>query len=85
MNVAPEIRHDVSLAGHPFVARLSRLMKLGAADLKNLERIVEGERLVKKRKDLVVIGDEYHNLCFVKDGHATATSSCAAASGKSST
>jgi CRP-like cAMP-binding protein len=70
MNVAPEIRHDVSLAGHPFVARLSRLMKLGTAYLKNLERIVESEQQVKKRKDLVVIGDEYHNLCFVKDGHA---------------
>ena len=70
MNVAAEIRHDVSLAQHPFVARLSRFMQLSAADLSSLERILERERLVKKRKDLVVVGDEYRNLCFVKDGYA---------------
>jgi CRP-like cAMP-binding protein len=70
MNVAAEIGHDVSLAGHPFVTRLARLMKLSTADLKSLERIVDSERLVKRRHDLVVIGDEYRNLCFVKDGYA---------------
>jgi CRP-like cAMP-binding protein len=70
MNVAAEIRRDISLAQHPFVARLSRFMQLKAADLRSLERIIESERLVKKRKDLVVVGDEYHNLCFVKDGYA---------------
>src|SRR5262249_41262609 len=70
MNVAAEIRHDVSLAQHPFVARLSRFMQLSAADLSSLERILERERLVKRRKDLVVVGDEYRNLCFVKDGYA---------------
>src|SRR5689334_17500145 len=70
MDVAAELRHDVSLAGHPFVTRLSRLMKLSAADLRNLESIVDSERLVKRRQDLVVIGDEYRNLCFVKDGFA---------------
>ncbi len=69
MDVA-EIDHDVSLAGHPFVARLSRLMKLGATDLRGLERIVDNDRLVKRRHDLVVIGDEYRSLCFVKDGYA---------------
>jgi CRP-like cAMP-binding protein len=45
-------------------------MQLSAADLASLEQILESERLVKKRKDLVVVGDEYRNLCFVKDGHA---------------
>src|SRR5262245_25101174 len=65
-----EIARDVSLAGHPFVARLSRLIKLSAADLRNLERIVESERLVKKRQNLVVLGSAYRNLCFVKDGYA---------------
>jgi len=45
-------------------------MKLSAADLRSLELIIESERLVKKRKDLVVVGYEYRNLCFVKDGHA---------------
>src|SRR5215471_17405182 len=70
MNVADQIGDDTSLAGHPFVARLSRFMQLSAADLRNLERIVESERLIKKRKDLVVLGDAYRNLCFVKDGYA---------------
>src|SRR5262245_40504134 len=70
MDVASQTGHHMSLADHPFVARLSRFMTLGAADLKNLERIIESEQLVKKRKDLVVIGDAYRNLCFVKDGYA---------------
>src|SRR5215475_774113 len=70
MNVAAQIRHDASLAEHPFVTRLSRLMKLSAADLRSLGLIIEGEGLVKKRRDLVVVGSEYRNLCFVKDGYA---------------
>jgi CRP-like cAMP-binding protein len=70
MNASPQNAHDISLAGHPFVARLSRLMKFGADDLKCLERIAEREELVRKRKDLVVVGNEYRNLCFVKDGYA---------------
>ena len=45
-------------------------MQLSAADLRSLELIVEGERIIKKRKDLVVVGDQYRNLCFVKDGYA---------------
>lgn len=61
---------DVSLDHHPFVARLSRLIKLSAADLDALAQIVEGEHMVKKRKDLVVDGDAYRNLCFVRDGYA---------------
>src|SRR6476659_2845546 len=65
-----EIGHDVSLAEHPFVKRLARLMKLSAADLCFLNRTANTERLVKRRHDLVVIGDEYRNLCFVKDGYA---------------
>ena len=70
MNVAAQISPDVSLAGHPFVARLLRLIKLSATDLRSLALILESERLVKKRKDLIVIGYEYRNLCFVKEGYA---------------
>src|SRR5262245_825689 len=70
MNVAAQTGHDISLAEHPFVVRLSRFMRLSAADLASLEQIIESDRLVKKRKDLVVVGDEYRNLCFVKDGYA---------------
>jgi CRP-like cAMP-binding protein len=70
MNVAIQAAPPVSLAEHPFVTRLSRLMELGAADLMSLERIVGSERLTKKRKDLIVAGNEYRNLCFVKNGYA---------------
>ena len=70
MNVAVQIGHDALLAEHPFVARLSRLMELSATDLGSLELIIEDERLVKRRKDLVVAGDQYRELCFVKDGYA---------------
>src|SRR5947207_742023 len=70
MNAAPQHGHDVSLAEHPFATRLARLLKLGAADLSGLELIIESDRIVKKRQDLVVVGDEYRNLCFVRDGHA---------------
>src|ERR1043165_4464509 len=70
MNVAAKVGQQTLLAGHPFVARLSRLIKLSAGDLRSLELIVEGEQLVKKRKDLVVAGDTYRNLCFVRDGYA---------------
>jgi CRP-like cAMP-binding protein len=69
MNVA-EPGHDVSRAEHPFAVRLSRIMELSAADLGILELITQSERLVKKRKDLVVVGNEYRNLCFVRDGYA---------------
>ena len=70
MDIAIQPAPAVSLVEHPFVARLSRLMELGAADLRSLELIVEGERITKKRQDLVVAGYEYRNLCFVRDGHA---------------
>jgi CRP-like cAMP-binding protein len=60
----------VSLDHHPFIARLSRLIKLSAPDLDCLAKIVAGEHTVKKRKDLIVDGDPYRSLCFVKDGYA---------------
>jgi CRP-like cAMP-binding protein len=69
MNVAAQT-HDPSLAEHPFVARLSSFMPLSTTELRSLEQILEGERLVRKRQDLVVVGHEYRNLCFVKDGYA---------------
>jgi CRP-like cAMP-binding protein len=68
MNVAAEI--DVSLAEHPFVARLSCFITLTATDVRNLQNILESARTVKKRQDLVVDGREYRNLCFVRDGYA---------------
>lgn len=58
------------LDDHPFVTRLSAFMKLSFTDLKCLEKIIESEKRINKRRDLVVDGDEYRNLCFVKDGYA---------------
>lgn len=60
----------MSLDKHPFITRLSRFMKLNETDLNCLERIIEGERQIKKRRDLVVDGYEYRSLCFVKEGYA---------------
>jgi CRP-like cAMP-binding protein len=69
MTLAAEITRDMS-AEHPFVTRLSRLMDFSVHDLTSFARIVESERLVKKRQDLVVAGSAYRSLSFVKDGYA---------------
>jgi CRP-like cAMP-binding protein len=60
----------VSLEDHPFVTKLSTFMKLSAGDLKRLGSIFGTEKAIKKRKDLVVDGEEYRNLCLVRDGYA---------------
>src|SRR5271169_1620327 len=65
---APTSRN--ALDQHPFVARLLQLVDLKAADLKDLDAIIDGEILIRKRRDLVVDGYEYRKLCFVKDGYA---------------
>ena len=59
-----------ALDQHPFVARLRQLVELTAADLKSLDEIIDGELLIRKRRDLIVDGYEYRKLCFVKDGYA---------------
>ena len=55
---------------HPFVRRLVQQINLKAADLKCLDDIIDGELLIRKRRDLIVDGYEYRKLCFVKDGYA---------------
>ncbi|MGH6663966.1 MAG: Crp/Fnr family transcriptional regulator [Pseudolabrys sp.] len=59
-----------TLDQHPFVARLSQLVDLRAADLKGLDDIIDGELVIRKRRDLIADGYEYRKLCFVKDGYA---------------
>jgi len=54
----------------PFVARLGRFVDLAPADLSNLHDIIRQELTVRKRRDLVVDGYEFGNLCFVMDGFA---------------
>lgn len=58
------------LEGHPIVKRLSAFMQLPAGDLNHFAKIIEGERSIKKKSELIVDGDEFRNLCFVKDGYA---------------
>jgi CRP-like cAMP-binding protein len=58
------------LRRHPFVLRLQRYIELSDADLGNLWRLVEIERTLRKRRDLVVDGYEYRKLCFVECGFA---------------
>jgi CRP-like cAMP-binding protein len=70
MNIGIPDGRGLSLSEHPFVARLTRLLKLRPADLRGLELIIESEQVIKRLKDLVVIGSEYRSLCFVKDGYA---------------
>jgi len=53
---------------HPFVMRLKRYLNLGKSDLASLDRLIESELTVEKRRDLVVDGYEYRKLCFVADG-----------------
>ena len=53
---------------HPFVMRLRRYMSLGNSDLANLDRLIEGELTIEKRRDLVVDGYEYRKLSFVAEG-----------------
>ena len=59
-----------ALEQHPFVARLLQHITMTAADLKSLDAIIDGELVIRKRRDLIVDGYEYRKLCFVKDGFA---------------
>jgi len=58
------------LRQHPFVLRLQRYIELSDDDLERLWRLVELERSVSKRRDLVVDGYEYRKLCFLERGFA---------------
>jgi CRP-like cAMP-binding protein len=58
------------LRRHPFIVRLERYIALSNDDLECLWRLVEAERTVGKRRDLVVDGYEYRKLCFIESGFA---------------
>lgn len=58
------------LDDHPFVTRLKTFTRLDARALKALEDIIEAERPIKRHKELIVDGEEFRQLCFVKDGYA---------------
>lgn len=67
MSLLEEVRSD-DWTGHPFVARLNQYLALNDADLRSLQRLIEDELIIEKRRDLVVDGYEYRKLCFVADG-----------------
>jgi CRP-like cAMP-binding protein len=56
---------------HPFLARLNHFIELNESDIDSLWRLIETERVVKRRTDLVVDGYVYRKLCFIKEGFAT--------------
>ena len=41
---------------HPFVTRLTQLVDLNAADLKDFYDIIDSELVVRKRRDLIADG-----------------------------
>jgi CRP-like cAMP-binding protein len=59
-----------ALDQHPFVVRLLQYVDIKAAARKGFDAIIDGELLIRKRRDLIVDGYEYRKLCFVKDGYA---------------
>src|ERR1700751_5346423 len=59
-----------TLQQHPFITRLLQYVDLDPLDLKSLQAIIDGELLVRRRGDLVVDGDEFRKLCFVREGYA---------------
>lgn len=54
----------------PFIARLQRFADFTAVDLNSLHAVLECEQRVKKRRELVLEGDVFGKLGFVKDGFA---------------
>jgi CRP-like cAMP-binding protein len=55
---------------HPWVTGLSRCVDLADADIDAIRKILERQRQVKKRTDIVVQGYKYRKLCFVEAGMA---------------
>ena len=55
---------------HSWIAGLSRYIELGDADIDAIRSILEGQRQVKKKTDIVVQGYKYRKLCFVEAGMA---------------
>lgn len=55
---------------HPFIRRISQFISLSDSDHDCLWRLIEGETIVEKRRDMIVDGYGYRKLCFVEDGFA---------------
>ena len=54
----------------PFMLRLKRFVDLTSDEVDALQKLIESEAIVPKRRDIVVEGYPYNKLCFIKDGIA---------------
>jgi CRP-like cAMP-binding protein len=63
-NVVASFKQD------PWVAGLSRYIGLADADIDAIRNILEGQRQIRKRADIVVQGYKYRKLCFIEAGMA---------------
>ncbi len=69
MAVAHKIVVD-SFKQHPWVVGLSRYIELAEADINAIRNILEGQRQIRKRADIIVQGYKYRKLCFIEAGMA---------------
>ena len=60
-----------SFEEHPWIVRLSRYVELAHADIDAILSILEGQRQIRKRADIVVEGYRYRKFCFIEAGMAS--------------
>jgi hypothetical protein len=60
-----------SFKQHPWIVRLSRYVELADADVDAILGILEGQRQVRKRADIVIEGYKYKKFCFIEAGIAS--------------
>jgi CRP-like cAMP-binding protein len=69
VTVAQKIALD-SFKQHPWVVGLCRYVDLTDADINAIQSILEEQRQIRKRADIVVQGYKYRKLCFIHTGMA---------------
>ena len=62
----------VPLESHPFVVRLNRFLPSSGVDIDSLREVIERERLIRKKRDIIVEGYECAELYMVERGFAIA-------------
>lgn len=67
------VTHKIALDSfkqHPWVVGLCRYVDLADADINAIRSILEEQRQIRKRADIVVQGYKYRKLCFIDTGVA---------------
>jgi CRP-like cAMP-binding protein len=67
----PVTIHVDSLEQHPWIVRLSRYVELADADINAILSILEGQRQIRKRANIVIEGYKYKKFCFIEAGMAS--------------